>query len=100
MVLIAERMFVVRSCGRSYPRWHRELRVRRRCGRGFPLLSQTSVLQGTPSFPPPQAFSAGAPTYTSGLMPTLTERLNADLKDAMRAGDTVRRDEIRGLIAM
>jgi len=33
-------------------------------------------------------------------MASLTERLNADLKDAMRAGDTVRRDEIRGLIAM
>jgi uncharacterized protein YqeY len=33
-------------------------------------------------------------------MPSLLERLNADLKDAMRAGDTVRRDEIRGLIAM
>ncbi|MBV9597080.1 MAG: GatB/YqeY domain-containing protein [Chloroflexi bacterium] len=33
-------------------------------------------------------------------MPSLLERLNADLKDAMRAGDTVRRDEVRGLIAM
>ena len=33
-------------------------------------------------------------------MPSLTERLNADLKDAMRAGDTLRRDEIRGLLAM
>jgi uncharacterized protein YqeY len=33
-------------------------------------------------------------------MPSLAERLNADLKDAMRAGDVVRRDEIRGLIAM
>jgi uncharacterized protein YqeY len=33
-------------------------------------------------------------------MPTLLERLNGDLKDAMRAGDAVRRDEIRGLIAM
>jgi uncharacterized protein len=33
-------------------------------------------------------------------MPSLAERLNADLKDAMRAGDSVRRDEIRGLIAM
>ncbi len=33
-------------------------------------------------------------------MPSLLERLNADLKDAMRAGDSVRRDEIRGLIAM
>ena len=32
-------------------------------------------------------------------MPSLVERLNADLKDAMRAGDTVRRDEIRGLLA-
>lgn len=33
-------------------------------------------------------------------MPLLLERLTADLKDAMRAGETVRRDEIRGLIAM
>ncbi len=33
-------------------------------------------------------------------MPSLVERLNTDLKDAMRAGDAVRRDEIRGLIAM
>jgi uncharacterized protein YqeY len=33
-------------------------------------------------------------------MPSLVERLTADLKDAMRAGDAVRRDEIRGLIAM
>jgi uncharacterized protein YqeY len=33
-------------------------------------------------------------------MPSLSERLNADLKDAMRAGDSVRRDEIRGLSAM
>jgi uncharacterized protein YqeY len=33
-------------------------------------------------------------------MPAFVERLNADLKDAMRSGDTVRRDEIRGLIAM
>jgi uncharacterized protein len=33
-------------------------------------------------------------------MPSLLERLNADLKDAMRAGDALRRDEIRGLIAM
>lgn len=33
-------------------------------------------------------------------MPSLLERLNADLKDAMRSGDGVRRDEIRGLIAM
>jgi uncharacterized protein YqeY len=33
-------------------------------------------------------------------MPSLIERLNADLKDAMRGGETVRRDEIRGLIAM
>jgi uncharacterized protein YqeY len=32
-------------------------------------------------------------------MPSLLERLSADLKDAMRAGDAVRRDEIRGLIA-
>jgi uncharacterized protein YqeY len=33
-------------------------------------------------------------------MPSLLERFNADLKEAMRAGNTVRRDEIRGLIAM
>lgn len=33
-------------------------------------------------------------------MASLTERLNADLKDAMRAGDTTRRDEIRGVLAM
>jgi uncharacterized protein YqeY len=33
-------------------------------------------------------------------MPSLLEQLNADLRDAMRAGDGVRRDEIRGLIAM
>src|SRR5690348_1023453 len=33
-------------------------------------------------------------------MPSLLERLSADLKQAMRAGETVRRDEIRGLIAM
>ena len=33
-------------------------------------------------------------------MASLLERLNADLKDAMRAGDALRRDEIRGLIAM
>jgi len=33
-------------------------------------------------------------------MPSLLEQLNADLKEAMRAGQTVRRDEIRGLIAM
>ena len=33
-------------------------------------------------------------------MPSLLERLNADLKEAMRAGETVRRDEIRGLISM
>jgi uncharacterized protein len=33
-------------------------------------------------------------------MPSLAERLNADLKDAMRASDVVRRDEIRGLLAM
>src|SRR5438067_8019892 len=33
-------------------------------------------------------------------MPSLLERLNADLKDAMRAGETVRRAEIRGVIAM
>jgi uncharacterized protein YqeY len=30
----------------------------------------------------------------------LLERLTSDLKDAMRAGDSTRRDEIRGLIAM
>jgi uncharacterized protein YqeY len=33
-------------------------------------------------------------------MPSLFERLNADLKEAMRQGQTVRRDEIRGLLAM
>ncbi|MBV8716939.1 MAG: GatB/YqeY domain-containing protein [Chloroflexi bacterium] len=33
-------------------------------------------------------------------MPSLLDRLNADLKEAMRGGETVRRDEIRGLIAM
>jgi uncharacterized protein YqeY len=33
-------------------------------------------------------------------MPSLLERLSADLKNAMRAGDTLRRDEIRGLISM
>ncbi len=33
-------------------------------------------------------------------MAALLERLNADLKDAMRAGDSLRRDELRGLIAM
>jgi uncharacterized protein YqeY len=32
-------------------------------------------------------------------MPSLLERLSADLKDAMRAGDALRRDEIRGVIA-
>jgi uncharacterized protein len=32
-------------------------------------------------------------------MPSLLERLNADLKDAMRAGDALRRDEIRGLLS-
>jgi hypothetical protein len=38
--------------------------------------------------------------YFAADMPSLLEQLNADLKDAMRAGDSVRRDEIRGLIAM
>jgi uncharacterized protein YqeY len=33
-------------------------------------------------------------------MASLLERLNADLKEAMRAGDAIRRDEIRGVIAM
>src|SRR5215207_6186242 len=33
-------------------------------------------------------------------MPSLLERLTADLKDAMRAADATRRDEIRGLLAM
>jgi uncharacterized protein len=33
-------------------------------------------------------------------MPSLLERLNADLRDAMRANDGLRRDEIRGVIAM
>lgn len=32
-------------------------------------------------------------------MPSLLERLTADLKDAMRAGEALRRDEIRGLIS-
>src|SRR6266849_7383938 len=32
-------------------------------------------------------------------MASLLERLTADLKDAMRAADALRRDEIRGLIA-
>jgi uncharacterized protein YqeY len=32
-------------------------------------------------------------------MPSLLEQLNADLRDAMRAGDALRRDEIRGLLA-
>jgi uncharacterized protein YqeY len=32
-------------------------------------------------------------------MPSLLERLTADLKDAMRAADATRRDEIRGLIS-
>src|SRR5918912_231674 len=33
-------------------------------------------------------------------VPSLVERLNADLKEAMRAGDATRRDELRGLMAM
>jgi uncharacterized protein YqeY len=33
-------------------------------------------------------------------MASLQERLTADLKEAMRAGDSLRRDEIRGLISM
>jgi uncharacterized protein YqeY len=33
-------------------------------------------------------------------MASLSERLSADLKDAMRAGDTTRRDEIRTLLAL
>jgi uncharacterized protein YqeY len=33
-------------------------------------------------------------------MPSLLDRLNADLREAMRGGEAVRRDEIRGLIAM
>ena len=40
------------------------------------------------------------PSLYSLHMPPLAERLNADLKQAMRAGDTVRRDEIRGVLAM
>lgn len=32
-------------------------------------------------------------------MGALTDRLTGDLKDAMRAGDAVRRDEIRGLLS-
>src|SRR5262245_64602217 len=45
-------------------------------------------------------FPYDPPAYTSSRMPSLAERLNADLKDAMRADDTVRRDELRGLLAM
>src|SRR5216683_3165806 len=52
---------------------------------------RTSVLDGTPKMAGVQLFRR---------MPSLVERLNTDLKDAMRAGDAVRRDEIRGLIAM
>src|SRR5260221_5495497 len=33
-------------------------------------------------------------------MAALQDQLTADMRDAMRAGDSVRRDEIRGLIAM
>jgi uncharacterized protein YqeY len=33
-------------------------------------------------------------------MPSLSDRLSADLKDAMRAGNATRRDELRGLLAM
>ena len=33
-------------------------------------------------------------------MAELLDRLNSDLKDAMRAGDATRRDEIRGVISM
>ena len=33
-------------------------------------------------------------------MAALQDRLTSDLKDAIRAGDATRRDEIRGLIAM
>jgi uncharacterized protein YqeY len=33
-------------------------------------------------------------------MPSLSERLANDLKDAMRAGDALRRDEIRGVLSM
>ena len=33
-------------------------------------------------------------------MASLLERLSADLKDAMRSGDSTRRDEIRGLLSM
>ena len=33
-------------------------------------------------------------------MPALLERLDSDLKAAMRAGDALRRDEIRGVLAM
>src|SRR4030081_3655555 len=42
----------------------------------------------------------GRPAIISDGMPSLLEQLNADLKDAMRSGDTLRRDEIRGVIAM
>src|SRR5712691_4954865 len=43
---------------------------------------------------------ARRPAIISDGMPSLLEQLNADLKDAMRSGDTLRRDEIRGVIAM
>ena len=33
-------------------------------------------------------------------MPSLLERLTADLKDAMRANEPLRRDELRGVLAM
>jgi uncharacterized protein YqeY len=33
-------------------------------------------------------------------MASLVDRLSADLKDAMRSGDSTRRDEIRGLLSM
>ncbi len=46
-----------------------------------------------------QTLDAGSPPILVRVA-SLLERLNADLKDAMRAGDALRRDEIRGVIAM
>jgi uncharacterized protein YqeY/DNA-binding response OmpR family regulator len=43
--------------------------------------------------------SADARPFYSRTMPSLVQTLGDDLKDAMRAGDSVRRDEIRGLLA-
>ena len=52
---------------------------------------------------PPEAHvlvTAGPGTGKTHTLVARLERLTADLKDAMRAGETVRRDEIRGVIAM